>query len=118
MELGCEYVVTGHYAQIRQEADTGRYLLCKAADKAKDQTYFLACLSQEQLAHTRFPRGGLTKDQVRAIAEEQGFINARKRDSQDICFVPDGDYAAFLSRYTGKTYPEGNYLDLNAKVRV
>ena len=115
MELGCEYVVTGHYAQIRQEADTGRYLLCKAADKAKDQTYFLACLSQEQLAHTRFPLGSLTKDQVRAIAEEQGFINARKRDSQDICFVPDGDYADFLSRYTGKTYPEGDYLDLSGK---
>ena len=94
MELGCQYVVTGHYAQITQDPDTGRYLLCKAADKAKDQTYFLACLDQEQLAHTLFPLGGLTKDQVRSIAEEQGFINARKRDSQDICFVPDGDYAA------------------------
>ena len=116
MELGCEYVVTGHYAQIRQDPETGRYLLCKAADKAKDQTYFLACLNQEQLARTIFPLGGLTKDQVRAIAQENGFINARKRDSQDICFVPDGDYAAFLSRYTGKTYSEGDYLDLNGKV--
>ena len=115
MELGCEYVVTGHYAQIRQDPNTGRYLLCKAADKAKDQTYFLACLNQEQLAHTLFPLGGLTKDQVRAVAEAQGFINARKRDSQDICFVPDGDYAAFLSRYTGKTYPEGDYLNLEGK---
>ena len=116
MELGCDYVVTGHYAQIRQTADTGRYLLCKAEDRAKDQTYFLACLTQEQLAHTLFPLGGLTKDQVRSLAQEQGFVNARKRDSQDICFVPDGDYAAFLSRYTGKNYPEGNYLDLNGKV--
>ena len=116
MELGCRYVVTGHYAQIRQDPETGRYLLCKAADTAKDQTYFLACLNQEQLAHTRFPLGGLTKVQVRQIAEENGFINARKRDSQDICFVPDGDYAAFLSRYTGKTYPEGNYLDINGNV--
>ena len=116
MELGCEYVVTGHYAQIRQDSETGRYLLCKAADKAKDQTYFLACLNQEQLSHTLFPLGCLTKDQVRAIAQENGFINARKRDSQDICFVPDGDYAAFLSRYTGKTYSEGDYLDLNGKV--
>ena len=115
MELGCEYVVTGHYAQIRQDPDTGRYLLCKAADKAKDQTYFLACLNQDQLAHTLFPLGGLTKDQVRAVAEAQGFLNARKRDSQDICFVPDGDYAAFLSRYTGKIYPEGDYLNLEGK---
>lgn len=111
-ELGCSYVVTGHYAQIRQDASTGRYLLCKAADKAKDQTYFLYSLTQEQLAHTQFPLGGLTKEQVRAIAEALGFINARKKDSQDICFVPDGDYLAFMERYTGKEYPSGDFLDL------
>ena len=111
MELGCSYVVTGHYARIRRDEETGRYLLCRAADQAKDQTYFLACLNQDQLAHTRFPLGELTKVQVRQIAEENGFVTARKRDSQDICFVPDGDYAAFMTRYTGKTYPEGNYLD-------
>ena len=116
MELGCRYVVTGHYARIKQDPETGRHLLCKAADTAKDQTYFLAGLNQHQLAHTRYPLGSLTKVQVRQIAEENGFINARKRDSQDICFVPDGDYAAFLSRYTGKIYPEGNYLDINGKV--
>ncbi len=115
-ELGCDCVVTGHYARIRQDSETGRYLLYKAADSAKDQTYFLACLDQNQLAHTRFPLGELTKVQVREIAEKQGFINAKKRDSQDICFVPDGDYAAFMTRYTGKTYPEGDYLDLNGKV--
>lgn len=115
-ELGCEYVVTGHYAQIRQDPETGRFLLYKAADTAKDQTYFLACLSQHQLSHIRFPLGGLTKAEVRQIAEANGFINARKRDSQDICFVPDGDYAAFMRRYTGKNYPEGNYLDLSGKV--
>lgn len=114
--LGCDCVVSGHYAQIRQDPQTGRYLLCRARDRAKDQTYFLACLDQFQLAHIQFPLGGLTKAEVRQIAEENGFVNARKHDSQDICFVPDGNYAAFLSRYTGKQYPEGDYLDLRGNV--
>lgn len=113
--LGCDYIVTGHYAQIRQE-ENGRYSLYKAADAAKDQTYFLYSLTQEQLSHTQFPLGGLTKAQVRQIAEEQGFINARKHDSQDICFVPDGDYFAFLERYTQKSYAPGDFLDENGKV--
>ena len=113
MSLGCDCIVTGHYARIRQE---GRYHLYKAADSAKDQSYFLYSLTQDQLAHTRFPLGELTKDQVRKIAEEQGFLNARKKDSQDICFIPDGDYVEFLKAYTGKTYPCGNFLDLNQKV--
>jgi tRNA-specific 2-thiouridylase len=112
MELGCEKIVTGHYAQIQQDPATGRYLLKKAADEAKDQTYFLYTLTQEQLSHTLFPLGSLTKEQVRSIAQEQGFINAKKRDSQDICFVPDGDYLAFMKRYAGKKYPCGDYLDL------
>ena len=115
-ELGCDCVVTGHYAQIRQDERTGRYILYKAADASKDQSYVLYCLTQEQLAHTRFPLGGLTKSEARVIAEEQGFINARKHDSQDICFVPDGDYAAFMERYTGKDYPAGNFLDLDGNV--
>ena len=79
-------------------------------------SYFLSCLSQRQLAHSRFPLGSLTKEQAREIAREQGFINARKKDSQDICFVPDGDYVAFMKRYTGKEYASGDYLDLNGKV--
>ena len=116
LELGMEYVVSGHYAQIRQDGDTGRYLLYKAADKGKDQTYFLACLNQHQLSHIRVPLGGLTKAEVRQIAEQNGFVNARKRDSQDICFVPDGDYGAFLERYTGKSYSAGDYLDLQGNV--
>lgn len=116
LELGYDYVVSGHYAQLRQDRATGQYLLYKAADRTKDQTYFLACLSQEQLAHIQFPLGGLTKPEVREIAEAQGFLNARKHDSQDICFVPDGDYVAFLERYTGKTYPAGDYLDLQGNV--
>ncbi|MDD5864243.1 MAG: tRNA 2-thiouridine(34) synthase MnmA [Firmicutes bacterium] len=111
LELGCSWVVTGHYAQIRRDAPTGRYLLYKAADRAKDQTYFLACLNQYQLAHTQFPLGSLTKQEVRTIAAENGFVNARKHDSQDICFVPEGDYTAFLERYTGKHYPAGDFLD-------
>ena len=115
-ELGFDYVVSGHYAQIRQENTTGRTLLYRAVDTAKDQTYFLACLNQEQLSHIQFPLGELTKAQVRKIAEQQGFVTARKRDSQDICFVPDGDYSAFLSRYTGKTYPQGDFLDLQGNV--
>ena len=115
-ELGCDYVVSGHYAQIRQDETSGRCLLYKAADPLKDQTYFLACLDQEQLSHIQFPLGGLTKGEVRRIAEENGFITARKRDSQDICFVPDGDYVTFMERWTGKTYPAGDYLDLNGKV--
>ena len=115
-ELGFDYVVSGHYAQIRQERTTGRTLLYRAVDTAKDQTYFLACLNQEQLSHIQFPLGELTKAQVRKIAEQQGFVTARKRDSQDICFVPDGDYSAFLAQYTGKTYPQGDFLDLQGNV--
>lgn len=114
--MGCDYVVTGHYAKIRYDENTGRYLLYKAADDAKDQSYFLASLNQDQLAHIRFPLGEMTKEQARRIAEEQGFINAKKRDSQDICFIPDGDYVAFLEKYTQKVYPAGNYLDTDGKI--
>lgn len=116
LALGYAYIVTGHYARIRYNKDTGRYLLYKAADAAKDQTYFLSCLSQQQLEHVKFPLGELAKQQVREIAETQGFLNARKRDSQDICFVPDGDYMAFMKRYTGKHYPAGHFLDMDGNV--
>ena len=116
MELGCDYVVTGHYAQIRQDEQSGRYILYKASDSSKDQSYVLYSLTQEQLAHTRFPLGELTKAEAREIAEQQGFVNARKHDSQDICFVPDGDYVAFMERYTGKDYPCGDFLDLEGNV--
>ena len=115
-ELDCHYIVTGHYAQITQDPATGRYLLQKAADLSKDQSYFLCRLTQHQLAHTLFPLGDLTKAQARQIAEENGFINAKKRDSQDICFVPDGDYMAFLERHTGKQYPTGDFLNCDGQV--
>ncbi|MBR3243359.1 MAG: tRNA 2-thiouridine(34) synthase MnmA [Parasporobacterium sp.] len=114
-ELGLDYIVTGHYAIIEYNEQTGRYDLKKAADENKDQSYVLYNLTQEQLAHTLFPLGNMTKTETRAIAEEQGFLNARKHDSQDICFVPDGDYASFIETYTGKTFPEGDFVDLEGK---
>ncbi len=114
LALDCDCIVTGHYAQIAHHGN--RFLLQKAVDEAKDQSYFLYSLTQQQLQHVRFPLGALTKAEARAIAEEQGFMNARKRDSQDICFIPDGDYLAFLQRYTGKTYPAGAYLDQGGNI--
>ena len=109
--LGCDAVATGHYARITQ-SENGRYLLKKAADSSKDQTYVLWSLTQNQLAHTLFPLGDLTKDEVRRIAAENGFSNADRRDSQDICFVPDGDYVGFIERATGATFvdTEGKIL--------
>ena len=115
-ELGCDWVVSGHYARVERDGATGRYLLKRAADRAKDQTYFLACLTQEQLSRTQFPLGALTKEQVRRIAEEHGFVNARKHDSQDICFVPGGDYTAFLREYTGKASEPGDFINLQGEV--
>ena len=112
--LGCDAIVTGHYARIVFE--NGRWLLKKALDESKDQSYVLYSLTQEQLAHTRLPLGEFEKTDTRRIAEELGFFNARKPDSQDICFVPDGDYAAFIERTTGKTYPEGNFVDEQGNV--
>jgi tRNA-specific 2-thiouridylase len=113
-ELEYDFVVTGHYAVT--EYKDGRYYLRKAADNTKDQSYVLYSLTQEQLAHIQFPLGAYTKSQIRDIAEEQGFLNARKKDSQDICFVPDGDYARFIEKYTGKSYPEGDFIDINGNV--
>ena len=114
-ELGCSHIVTGHYARVSFDAATGRWLLRKAADSAKDQSYFLSTLTQEQLSHILFPLGELTKEQARQLALEQQFVNARKRDSQDICFIPDGDYPRFLKAFTGTSYPEGDFLDLKGK---
>ncbi|GHU39648.1 tRNA-specific 2-thiouridylase MnmA [Spirochaetia bacterium] len=108
-QLEYDYLVTGHYANI--ENTNGRFLLKKSVDEKKDQSYVLYAMTQEQLAHTIFPLGNMTKENVRKIAKEQGFINAAKQDSQDICFVPDGDYGAFLERYTKKHYPPGNIID-------
>ena len=112
---GYNYVVTGHYARIDYDEPSGRWLMKKALDAGKDQTYFLYAMTQRQLAHTQFPLGGMEKRQVRELAERLGLANAEKHDSQDICFVPDGDYAAFMERSTGKTYPAGDFLDLEGR---
>lgn len=112
--LGCEYVVTGHYARIEKE--NNKYILKKAADETKDQSYVLYNLTQKQLAHLQFPLGELRKTQVRSLAEEIGFINARKPDSQDICFVPDGDYAAVIEKKSGRRAACGNFTDTNGNV--
>lgn len=110
-ELSCDFIVTGHYAIIEFNEATGRYNLKKSTNLAKDQSYVLYSLTQEQLAHTMFPLGGMDKQEVRELAEENSFINAAKHDSQDICFVPDGHYAEFIEEYTQKTYSEGDFVD-------
>lgn len=114
-ELELSLIATGHYAQI-ERAENGRFLLKKAVDPTKDQSYVLYHLTQEQLARTLFPLGGMTKADVRAKAEEYGFVNASQKDSQDICFVPDGDYAGFIERSTKHVYPSGEFTDQNGNV--
>lgn len=114
--LGCDTLVTGHYAQVEYCEETGRWLLKKAANEAKDQSYVLYFLTQEQLAHIRLPLGEYaSKEDIRALAQSRDLINARKKDSQDICFVPNGDYAGFITRRTGKDYPEGDFVDNQGK---
>lgn len=112
--LDCDLIVTGHYARIMEK--DGRFHLLKALDDTKDQSYVLYSLTQEQLSRTMFPLGDLKKTQVREKALDAGMINAEKRESQDICFVPDGDYVAFLRKYTGKEYPSGDFVDLEGNV--
>ena len=111
LELGCDYIATGHYVRRVEEAD-GTVTLHKALDADKEQSYVLYNMTQEQLRRTLFPLGELTKPQVREIAQREGFLNAKKHDSQDICFVPDGDYAAFIQEYTGKSYAPGLVYDV------
>ena len=115
-QQGLEYLVTGHYARIDQDPETGRWLLKKARHIEKDQSYVLAVMSQEQLAHVKFPLGDMDKPSIRALAETLQFCNAHKGDSQDICFVPDGDYVGFMERFTGKSYPAGDFVDVTGKV--
>ena len=110
-KLGYSLLATGHYAQVERDESSGRFLLKKALHPEKDQSYVLWSLTQAQLARVRFPLGGRSKEEIRAIAQAQNLASARKRDSQDICFVPDGDYAAFIQHRTGKTYPPGPFLD-------
>lgn len=115
-ECGFDYVATGHYAQIEYDSARSRYLLKKGMDRTKDQSYVLFSLTQEQLSRTIFPLGKYTKEQIRDMAQKYGFVNAEKKDSQDICFVPDGDYAEFIKEYTGKEYPPGDFVDKEGTV--
>ncbi|WP_026670228.1 tRNA 2-thiouridine(34) synthase MnmA [Butyrivibrio sp. AE3006] len=114
MELGCEYIVTGHYARIEEK--DGHFYLKKAVDLSKDQSYVLYDLTEEQLSHTVFPLGDFHKTEARQIAEENEFVTSHKSDSQDICFVPDGDYASMIKRYRNKDYPGGDIVDKDGNV--
>lgn len=113
-QMGIDYIATGHYAKIEKSGD--RFYLTRPVDKSKDQTYVLYVLSQEMLSKTLMPLGALTKAQVREIAEEKGFVNALKPDSQDICFVPDGKYAEFIKDYDNLPLSNGNFTDLSGKI--
>lgn len=109
LAIGADYIATGHYARIIK-LDNGRYTLRRSATLAKDQTYALYNLTQEQLRRTLMPVGEYSKDEVRAIAEKIGLRVAGKPDSQDICFVPDGDYASYIEENAGVHIPEGNFV--------
>jgi len=109
-EMECNHISTGHYARVEKDC-TGRHLLKTGRDHTKDQSYVLYAMTQAQLSKTLLPLGELTKEEVREIAECQGFINAKKRDSQDICFAPDGDYAGFIARHTGNPMKKGHFIN-------
>lgn len=115
LSIGAEYIATGHYARVEQLSN-GRYALRRSATLVKDQTYALYNLTQEQLKRTLMPVGAYSKDQIRVMAEEIGLLVADKPDSQDICFVPDGDYAGFIKETSGQEIPEGNFVTLDGKV--
>lgn len=121
LALGCEYYATGHYARVEYDGGSGRYLLKKALlpggeVSPKDQSYVLYNLTQEQLKHIVLPLGCMDKEQVRKIAAAAGLVNSEKPDSQDICFVPDGDYAGFIKRYTGSAPEEGDFIDASGEI--
>ena len=115
-ELGADAVATGHYARIEQESGSGRYLLRKGTDRGKDQTYVLYVMTQEQLRHVLFPLSGLTKQRVREIAARLDLPVAAKPESQEICFIPDNDYARFVAGHVGATAGPGPIVDLEGHV--
>lgn len=115
MEIGADYIATGHYAQIMQ-LENGRYTIKNSVSGKKDQTYALYNLTQEQLKHTLLPVGAYDKAEIRKIAEQIGLITANKPDSQDICFIPDNDYTRFIRENTDKEIPEGNFVDLEGNI--
>ena len=116
LQIGADYIATGHYARVIQDEKTGRFTLKQSKTLAKDQTYALYNLTQHQLEHTLMPLGDYTKDEVRAIAKEIGLAVATKPDSQEICFVPDNDYAKFIEENTGRKSKPGKFIDKEGKV--
>jgi tRNA-specific 2-thiouridylase len=115
-ELGADMVATGHYARIERDNDSGRYLLKKGTDRHKDQSYVLCMLTQEQLGHTLFPLGNMTKDEVRYTADKLGLPVINRAESQEICFIPDNNYAKFLVEYAGITPRPGPIINRQRKV--
>ncbi len=115
LDIGADYIATGHYARIRK-LDSGRYAVEQSATARKDQTYALYNLTQEQLARTLMPVGDYEKDRIREIAEEAGLPVYGKPDSMEICFVPDGDYASYIENATGKTSRPGDFIDTQGRV--
>lgn len=113
---GADYLATGHYARVSYDAGTGRWLLLRGLDRKKDQSYVLYQLQQDQLAHLLLPVGEYEKSAVRAMAEDCALSNAGKPDSQDICFVPDGDYMTFLEQYGGVVPRPGDFVDRQGRV--
>ena len=113
--LGCDKLATGHYAQIELDG-SGRYNLKTAKDPDKDQSYMLWTLSQEQLSNVSLPLGGFKKSEIRELAASLSFENAYKKDSQDVCFIPDGSYAEFIELYTGVHPTKGKYIDMDGKI--
>ena len=110
LDQGADAIATGHYARVRFDEAAHRWQLLRGADRRKDQTYFLYQLTQHQLAHLLLPVGDYEKPALRALAAAHGLSNAQKADSQDICFVPDGDYAAYIEEEAGVKVPEGNFV--------
>lgn len=116
LELDCDYVATGHYAVVEYSQDRGRYILRKGKDSGKDQSYTLYGLTQEQLSRTLLPLGRYEKDKVREMADELGLVTASKPDSQEICFVPEGDYRGFMERYAPESKRPGPIMDMEGNV--
>lgn len=115
LDIGADYIATGHYSRV-EKLSNGRYSIKKSITDAKDQTYALYNLTQEQLSHTLMPVGSYTKDQIREIAQKIGLNVASKPDSQDICFVPDNDYAGYLEKFAGVEPKEGNFVTKDGTV--
>ena len=115
LSRGYDKLATGHYVRVEKN-ENGRYVLKRAEDESKDQSYFLWSLTQEQLSRVIFPLGDMKKEEIRKIASEHGFVSAHKSDSQDICFIPDGDYVSFIEKNTDENFPYGDFIDTDGNV--